>query len=350
MKKDFDIWIITALLGLVIFSLFNLFGIKKSLFVNQFIYILIGFLFLFLFYKIGAGFFRLNSGFFYLLFLAVLAVTFFVGPEVRGSKRWLNFYFFNFQSSEFLKVFLVIYLSDLLKKESIQTPYSTYNLKRFFLSFLTIVLPVFIIFKQPDAGTALIYFLIYAVFLFIIGIPIRYFIYFLALTAGLILTSWRFLPVYQKNRIVSFLNPNIDPLGISYNIIQSVITIGSGGILGRGLGLGTQSRFLFLPENNTDFAYASLVEQFGFIGGILIIALYMIIIYRLLKKAFFQPIGSFNFLFLIGVLLFLTAQVFINIGMNLGLLPVTGITLPIISYGGSSVVSTMMFIGLAMSL
>jgi rod shape determining protein RodA len=274
----------------------------------------------------------------------LLVVTYIIGFESRGSKRWIDFYFFNFQTSEFLKIFFILFLSDICSRKD------SFDLKSLLKSALIFVPPILLIFKQPDLGNAIIFFIIYTSILFFNGLPLGYFIKgFLAL-AALVPLSWHFLKTYQKNRILSFINPDLDPSGVSYNLIQAVITVGSGGFFGKGLGLGTQSRFAFLPENHTDFAFASLVEQFGFLGGLVVIILFGIILYRLIRKAIANQHDPFSFSFLIGIITFVGAQVIINIGMNLGLFPVAGIALPLITYGGSSILTTFMLIGLAMSL
>lgn len=349
MKKTFDIWLFLSIVGLSVFSLFNLFGINNALLFHQLASFLIGFVFLFIVYKLGLNFFKLNSHFFYFLGLILLLLTFFFSQEIRGSKRWLDFYFFKFQPSEFLKPFFIIYLADAFSNEW-SKPIFTVDFNKILVSFLFFLLPTIVIFKQPDLGNTAIYVVIYFSVLFFIGTPIRYFSYFflfLFISSPLL---WKILADYQRYRILSFINPHLDPKGISYNLIQSIITVGSGGFFGRGLGLGTQSRFSFLPENHTDFVFASLVEQFGFVGGIIIIFLYGVIIFQLIKKIFAHQKESFVFLFLIGVVLFLISQIFINIGMNFGILPITGVPLPLVSYGGASIVSTMIILGLTLAL
>jgi rod shape determining protein RodA len=171
------------------------------------------------------------------------------------------------------------------------------------------------------------------------------------MTAVLAPIGWLFLHSYQKARILSFLNPHIDTQGTAYNMIQAVITIGSGKFMGRGMGLSTQSRLYFLPENTTDFAFASLVEQFGFVGGIVVIAMYAALIYFIIRRAakYFHSQdkeGRANFLYTIGILSYLLFQIFVNIGMNMGLLPIAGVALPFVSYGGSAVLA--LLIGLAL--
>lgn len=344
MTKKINPWFLISVAGLTIFSLFNIFGIDKSLFINQLVFFILGLSLAFLFIKIGLKFFRMNSKLFFFLFIFLTILTFFIGENIRGSRRWINLFFFNFQPSEFLKIFFVIYLADFFSKNH------KLDSKTILKSFLYFFVPAIIIFKQPDLGNSLVFVFVFLTLLFFAGLELRYFIgsaVFFLVSAPIL---WKILAVYQKNRLLSFLNPQFDRLGVSYNLVQSVITLGSGGLWGRGLGLGTQARFAFLPENHTDFVFASLVEQFGFIGGFVTLFLYGVIIYQLFRKLRGQDRTGFNFLFLTGVIVILSTEIFINIGMNLGILPVTGIALPLISYGGSSIVSTLFILSLAISI
>lgn len=197
----------------------------------------------------------------------------------------------------------------------------------------------------------MVYFFIFMMLTLLSDMPKRYILYLCILLVISLPIGWNFMKDYQKNRIISFLNPQIDSQGTAYNMTQAIITAGSGKFIGKGLGSGTQSRFQFLPENHTDFAYSSLVEQFGFIGGIVVIILYLIIIFMLISKmlTFYYSRDSGDkrkFLYTAGFLSFFVFQILINVGMNLGLFPVTGIALPFISYGGSSYVATMIGIAL----
>lgn len=287
--------------------------------------------------------------FFYWLFIFLLIITFIIGIEVKGSRRWIDLYFFNFQPSEFFKIFFILFLADFFTKHR-------QNIKDFsiFLKSLGyLILPLLIIFKQPDLGNAMVLFFIYVIVVLFSGTPKKYLLSSFLTLLLIIPIGWPALKDYQRNRITSFLNPEIDQQGINYNMAQAIITVGSGKFLGRGLGYGTQSKLFFLPENHTDFAFSSLVEQFGFLGGICILVLYFVISTGLIKKLalLFQSTDEdilFKRLFMLGFFAYFVFQVFINIGMNLGLLPITGVALPLISYGGSSLVSFML--GLALIL
>ncbi|PIV10540.1 hypothetical protein COS50_04785 [Candidatus Roizmanbacteria bacterium CG03_land_8_20_14_0_80_35_26] len=332
---------------LSVFGLFNLFGLNQSLFFRQLVYCLLAFIIYFVIKSVGRHFFQINSRFFYWFFIVVLLITYIVGIEVKGSRRWLDFYFIRFQASEFFKPFFITFLSQYLSDENIFKNDLTLFVRSFFYFFL----PFFIIFKQPDLANAVTFLFIYLIIIFFSNIPKKYLTYFFGFIGLFFPLGWFILKDYQKLRIMSFFNPHLDIQGTAYNMIQSIITIGSGKFFGRGLGLGTQSRLYFLPENTTDFAFASLVEQFGFFGGFMVIFFYSLLIYFVAKrtiKFYFEKKeeGKAKFLFSLGLLSYLSFQVFINIGMNMGLLPVAGVALPFISYGGSSVLA--LLIGFAL--
>ncbi len=339
--------IILSCFFLSMFGLFNLFGLNRELFIRQLIYLVVGFSIYFFVKSLGRYFFKANSRFFYWFFIGVLVLTFIVGLEVKGSKRWLNFYFFNFQGSEFFKIFFILFLSEIVTVKNLLSN----SFFRFIKIFLYFLLPFVIIFKQPDLGNAMVYFFIFIVLLLFSEIPKKYLSYLIGLIFLFTPLGWLLMKDYQKDRILSFINPHLDTQGTSYNMIQSVITIGSGMFFGRGLGLSTQSRLYFLPENTTDFAFASLVEQFGFFGGFFVLLFFSLIFISLAKKAIYyyyqkNDEDQKNFLYSLGILTFLASQTIINIGMNMGIMPVTGIALPFISYGGSSAIAILL--GLAL--
>ena len=339
--------IIISSLFLSIFGLFNLFGLNQDLFFRQLIYLILGFLGYYFLKSIGSHFFRINSKFFYWFFIGVLLITFMVGLEVRGSKRWLNFYFFNFQSSEFFKVFFILFLAEILTIKNILAN-SFFNFIKIFLYFL---LPFLIIFKQPDLGNAMVYFFIFITLIMFSSVPKKYLGYLIGLIISFTPVGWFLMKDYQQARILSFISPHLDTQGTAYNMIQAVITIGSGMFFGRGLGLSTQSRLFFLPENTTDFAFASLVEQFGFFGGFFVLIFFTLIFIHLAKKTIYfyhqkSEDDQKKFLYCLGILTYFASQTIINLGMNMGIMPVTGIALPFISYGGSSVLAILL--GLAL--
>lgn len=339
--------VLISTLFLSVFSFFNLLGIAKELISFQLIYFSIGVIVFIIIKRLGLSFFRSNSKFFYFLFITLLILTFFIGPEVKGSKRWIDLYFFNFQASEFFKIFFALFLADYFVKNKDEAD----QRKVFFGSLTYFLIPFLIIFKQPDLGNAIIYIFIYITLLLFSNISKKYIFYLIVFSIVILPLGWLTLKDYQKQRVTTFISPQVDLQGSSYNRFQSIITAGSGKFLGRGLGLGTQAKLSYLPENHTDFAFASLVEQFGFIGGASVIGLFFVIAYVLILKAlnFYNSkddYGKFSFLVVLGILSYLSFQVLINIGMNLGLLPIVGVVLPIISYGGSAFVAFLLSLAL----
>ncbi|MDP3973667.1 MAG: rod shape-determining protein RodA [Candidatus Daviesbacteria bacterium] len=277
----------------------------------------------------------------YFLTIILLVVVFVLGIETRGSIRWIPLGPFNMQPSEFAKPALILFLAH----------FWTRNVSSWksILTSLILFLPIsFLVFKQPDLGSTMTITAIWIGILFSSGISTKKLVTLVIIGVLFIPVSWFLLHDYQKERITSFFAPETDPLGRGYNLIQSTIAVGSGELLGRGLGRGTQSRLQFLPEFRTDFIFASIAEELGFIGALLILILYLILLFYLLWVAK-EAYDFFGFLLISGVVSMISFQTVVNIGMNIGLLPITGITLPLISYGGSSLIATFICLGLAAS-
>lgn len=338
--------VIFPALLLTVFGFFNLLGINSHYAQTQLAFIGVGLVIFLVVRAIGVRFFRANARLFYWVLIIVLAVTYIIGLEVKGSRRWLDLYFFNFQSSEILKVFFIIFLAQYLSTWRKQLN----NRTAFFRLLFYFLLPTAIVFKQPDLGNALVFSAIFFTMAIFSTVSKRYLVTLAIVVLILLPPGWLLLRGYQRDRIMSFINPNVDPQGIAYNMNQAMVTIGSGGFIGKGLGLGTQARLAFLPENHTDFAYASLVEQFGFAGGLVVIGLFawlaVILLRRVMEIYAHKPDqASFGFFYGIGLFAYIFFQTFLNLGMNMGLFPIAGVALPFISYGGSSLVALM--IGLA---
>lgn len=277
----------------------------------------------------------------YILILLMLVSVLILGFETRGSLRWIPLGIFNIQPSEFAKPILILMLAKFWSENST----TWLNI----LKSLFWVAPFFVlVFKQPDLGSALTLIAIWLGMLFVAHISIKKMLILGVIALIIIPASWSFLHDYQRARVLSFIAPESDPLGRGYNVIQSTIAVGSGEFLGRGLGMGTQSRLQFLPEFRTDFIFASIGEEMGFVGTMLILLLYLFLLIYCLRVAQ-RTNNSFNLLVVIGVESMLLFQAFVNIGMNVGLLPITGITLPLISYGGSSAVVTLLSLGMVAS-
>ncbi|MCM8789428.1 MAG: rod shape-determining protein RodA [Candidatus Omnitrophica bacterium] len=291
--------------------------------------------------------------FFYVVILFLLLLVFILGTIRSGAQRWLKFFWFNFQPSEFAKLITVIFLAKYYSRKSAHdiSPLSfEFGIFRgLVLPFIFIAFPVAMILQQPDLGSASLLVLTFFVILFVSGVKLRYIFVFMAIGLLCLPVVWHFLRDYQKERLIVFLDPNIDPLGAGYTIIQSKIAIGSGGFWGKGWLSGTQSQLNFLPESHTDFIFAAFSEQRGFLGAICLLTLY----YVLSRQAL--SIGSrtnddFAKLLSFGIASLLAIQVFVNIAMNLGFAPVVGIPLPLMSYGGSSMLTTFIALGILVSI
>lgn len=274
----------------------------------------------------------------YFFVLALLILVFILGIETRGSIRWIPLGFVNIQPSEIAKFVLIIFLAYFWSIR--KTTWS--NILK---SLLILAPPLLLVFKQPDLGTTLTILALSLGILFLAKISYKKILLISLIFAATVPFIWFGLHDYQKQRITTFISPGSDPLGEGYNVIQSTIAVGSGGLFGRGLGHGTQSRLQFLPEFRTDFIFAAISEELGFLGAILILVIYFYLISYCFRVAQSSR-DFFGFLLAGGVGVYLLFQTVVNIGMNIGILPITGITLPLISYGGSSLIITLMCLGL----
>lgn len=334
--KRIDGFLLLPVLGLSGISLSLIASTTPELLLQQLISLSFGFILYIIFSSIDFRFYPKFIWIFYTASLVLLVTTFF-GREIRGSSRWIDVGWFRMQPSELIKPFFVIIIASLFAKSHEKLTAMIYKPLLFFLPI------IILIFKQPDLGNVLVYIFVFIITSIISGIPGFLVLGGVGIFAIFLPAVWFLLKEYQKLRILSFLDPKSDPVGAGYNALQAIIAIGSGQLLGLGLGRGTQSHLLFLPEYHTDFVFASIGEELGFIGATLVIIFYFVLLGRILLIAKNHP-DHFARILAVGIFAQLFIQVFINIGMNLGLLPITGITLPLLSYGGSSVIST--FIGL----
>ncbi len=315
---------------------------KTNYLLRQIVYLVVG---LGIFYFVANTDFRvfLNlSNWLYGSLFVLLLITFIIGLESRGSVRWIDLQFFTIQASEIAKPILILFLTNFF----INNP-ST-KIKNILLSLFFVLIPVAFVFKQPDLGSAIVLATIWLSLVYLSGIKIKDFVAFIALGLLLLPLGLTLLKAYQKERLFSFLNPEADPLGSGYNLVQSIIAVGSGQFFGKGFGRGTQSHLNFLPEQKTDFIFATTAEELGFVGVCLIIALFSILLWRILKAG--NNSGSkAGSLICYSAAIVIMFQLFVNAGMNMGLLPITGITLPFVSFGGSSLISLTIIIGLVQS-
>ena len=284
--------------------------------------------------------------FLYIFFCTVLLVLFILGSVSNGAKSWFNFGSFSFQPVDMMKLVLVVILAKYFSRRHVEIK----NIKHIFVSGIYALVPFILVLLQPDFGSAMIIFLIWFGMILVSGISKTHL--FLVLVSGAlgVMFLWVFIfAPYQKARIANFLNPLSDVHGSGYNSYQATIAVGSGQVLGKGLGFGTQSRLKFLPENQTDFIFAAFAEEWGFVGSILVLLLFGLIIWRILYIA---SMGATNFetFFGMGIAIYLMSHILINVGMNLGLMPVTGIPLPFMSYGGSHLITEFAGLGILMSM
>ena len=280
----------------------------------------------------------------YLVGVVMLALVLLVGKTSMGAQRWLDLGFIRFQPSELTKLSTPMMVAWFLAQS--QPPH---GLRQFAVAAVIILVPVLLIAKQPDLGTAILVMASGAAVVFLSGIPWSWLIGLVAVVAGSLPILWRFLHDYQRDRIHTFMNPEADPLGRGYHIIQSKIAIGSGGVGGKGWLHGSQAHLEFLPESSTDFIFAVLAEEFGLIGCLGLLAAYFII----LARCFFIVLQAKDRFcrYLAGALtLTFFVYIFVNIGMVVGILPVVGVPLPLVSYGGTSAVTLLAGFGILMSI
>ena len=282
---------------------------------------------------------------FYVIIIGLLIWTYLFGIKSSGSQRWIDLYFINLQPSELMKICIILCLAKYFHRMKLENVNSLYAILS---SLIVILLPMGLVIVQPDLGTSLLISISGLAVLWFAGINHKYFIY--TMIGFLISLPFiiSFLKPYQKLRVLTFLNPDRDPLGAGYQIIQSKIAVGSGGIFGKGFLKGTQSYLEFLPEKHTDFIFTLFSEEFGFIGSVFLLLIYAIIIYRIVaigaqSRSYFAKLFCYSFA--ASIFVYIT----INMSMVLGLLPIVGSPLPIMSYGGSSMLATMFGFGIVMS-
>ena len=281
----------------------------------------------------------------YIVVVIMLIWTINFGITASGSKRWIDIYFVTIQPSELMKICIILCLAKYFHRKRLENVNSLYSV---ITSLIIIFLPMSLVVIQPDLGTSLLISITGITVLWFAGLNHKYFFYSFLISVLSLPFIITFLKPYQKLRVLTFLNPDRDPLGAGYQIIQSKIAIGSGGLFGKGFLKGTQSYLEFLPEKHTDFIFTLFSEEFGFIGSVFLLIIYAVIIYRIIKigsisRSYFAKLFCYSF----GASIFV--YMFINMSMVLGMLPIVGSPLPIMSYGGSSMLATMIGFGIVMS-
>lgn len=350
--ENFDWSIIIVLLGIICVGLVSLYSalqtqiqadLTHNLFVKQLLWFTFGFVIIFCTLLFDYQRLKAISPWIFFLTVVLLLAVLVVGKEVNGAKRWVGFGGFYFQPSELMKTVIVIQLATYFARQEI-SPYP--RLKELGVPVGLICVPVLLILVEPDLGTALCVSVIAFTVLFFMGIRWQYIVAF-GLTALVSLWPvWEYvLKAYQKNRILIFLRPDLDPLGAGYHIRQSKIAVGSGMFWGKGFLNGTQNKLHFLPEKHTDFIFSVWAEEWGFFGSFFLLFLFALLVFLALRVAK-RSKDRFGALLVVGMTALIWWQALINIGMVIGLLPVVGITLPFVSYGGSSLISLCFAIGI----
>jgi len=344
-------WIlITSVLLLVSFGLLSLYSssLGRGDFFNfqkQLIFAGMGIILLFLLSFLDYRILKNDPYLIFILYIfCVLALggLFFFAPEIRGVKSWYKIGPISIDPIEFTKLVLVILLAKYFTMRHVEM----YRIHHILFSGLYVLVPGILIFLQPDLGSVLILIALWVAILIISGIKLRAFLILILSLLLILALGWSFfLKDYQKERITSFIFPQIDPIKAGWSQSQAKIAIGSGGIWGQGFGQGSQTQYGFLPEPQTDFIFSAIAEEFGLVGIAVLLGLFSILIWRIVKIAILAT-SNFVRLFTFGFAVLLISQIFINIGMNLGILPVIGIPLPLISYGGSSLIATCIGLGI----
>ncbi len=348
--SGFDFTLFFAVLGLSLMGLVTMYShVGDNLFFNrQIIWITVATIALLL--AMVPDYRSLRTGntvfYFFLITVALLVLVLFIGEITLGAQSRFNFGFFSLQPADPAKLVLILVLAKYFAKRHEQIG----DFKHIIISGIYAVCIFGLVFIQPDFGSAAILFLVWFGMVLVSGIKFRHLLTVFLLGAITFGAMWQFVFFdYQKERIMTFLNPLADIQGAGYNAFQSTVAIGSGGVLGKGIGYGTQSKLLFLPEYETDFIFAAYAEEWGLIGVFLLFTLFALVIWRLLHHA---NRGATNFerLFASGVAILFVAHFFIHIGMNIGLLPVTGTTIPFLSYGGSHLITELIAVGMVMGM
>lgn len=352
--KNFDWWLFSAAVLLVSISIIMFFagakyGEADIFFKKQLLFLIVGIILMFAVSLFDYRRLKVYSApviFIYIASILSLVLVLILGIKVRGSVSWFKIGSFSIEPVEFVKIAMIILLAKFFTLRHAEI----YRLSHILLSAFYMILPAGIVMLQPDFGSAVLLIIIWFGVMVVAGIKKRHLIALILFGAVFLSVMWfGVFKDYQKERISSFLNPLNDPYGSGYNIIQSRIAIGSGGFLGQGLGQGSQTRLGFLPESHTDFIFAAIAEEFGFVGVLFIFAGYGLLLWRILKIAS-DASNNFSKLFCFGFLILISSQFIVNAGMNLGLMPITGITLPFLSYGGSSLISLFLALGIIQSI
>lgn len=347
--KFYDWILMGAVLILIAIGIITLFSLAEvsptPFFKRQLLWSGIGLLFLILVSLVDFRMFRTQSAAVFLLYVfsvTLLVAVILSGFTVRGVEAWLRAGKVFFQPVELAKLVIVIVLAKFFSKRHIEI----FRVQHLLVSAFYVAIPAVLVLLQPDLGSTIVLGAIWVAIVVFSGIKIRHFFMLIFLVVVMAFAGWSFLLApYQKERVTAFLNPYADPQGAGYQMIQSLIAVGSGQLWGKGLGYGSQSHLHFLPEAETDFIFAAFAEEWGFVGIIVLLSLLLIILWRVIWIGI-RSDDNFSRLYALGFAALIFTQSFIHIGMNMGVMPITGLTLPFVSYGGSSLVSLLIGIGI----
>jgi len=347
--RSFDIWLILSVLALGIIGTIAMYSSDGGQFSyhtkSHIIRFVIFFSLMFILSFVRIKFWHDLGYFFYFIVVLLLIYASFYGITASGSQRWVSLYFINLQPSELMKIAVIVCFAKYYHRMQLN---SVNEFRNLLIPIIILLIPITLVLSQPDLGTSILIASSGLVVIWLSGVNIKYFIYTglaLIVSAPFVIS---FLKPYQKIRILTFFDPERDPLGAGYQIIQSKIAVGSGGIWGKGFLKGTQSYLEFLPEKHTDFIFTLFSEEFGFLGSLALLFIYSIMIYRIIAigfiaRSFFAKLYCYGF----GSAIFI--YIVVNMSMVLGLLPIVGSPLPIMSYGGSSMLATMLGLSIVMS-
>lgn len=335
--------IILTIIGIaIIYSLTYYSNIK--LFYYQIFFAVIGIIMMIIFSLIDYRHFKSMSLNIYVVGIILLLIVFILGKTSFGATRWISLGLFDLQPSELMKLFIVIFLSSYLADKI-----GEISFKNVIISLLATAIPAVLVIIQPDLGSAIIIILAAIAIILSCKIKITQLLIYILIAMLCLPLGWFMLKDYQKQRLMTFMEPSSDPYGSGYNVSQSLITVGSGGLWGQGFGRGAQSQLNFLPVAHTDFVFAGYAEATGFVGSVVLLFLFFLLILKIINVAKISK-DNFGLLIAIGIASIIFFQVIINIGMNIGLMPVTGIPLPFVSYGGSSLIFMDICIGILQSI
>ncbi len=348
--RQIDWWLVGSVVLIALAGAFTMrsFGTEDVFFERQLLWIGISLTTMFALSFVDFRFLRRTSvivtvyGFSILLLIAVLLF----GDVIQGSQRWIDLGFFSFQPSDPVKIGIILVLAKYFSRRHVEIA----HIRHIIISGLYIFLLFALVFLQPDLGTAIIFFLLWLGMVLVSGISKKHLLLVFSLAViGFGLLWFTVFEDYQKQRIITFIHPLADIQGAGYNAYQSTIAVGSGQLLGKGVGYGTQSKLQFLPEYQTDFIFASFAEEWGYVGVVVLFVLFGVVQWRIIRSAIFGA-SNFESLFSAGLSIFIMCHFVVHVGMNIGVLPVTGTTLPFMSYGGSHLLTECIGIGILLGM